>query len=74
MAATLSGSIIARYKPDRRQSTNEVQINTVNPDSASDWRQFGLFQGSTAEITGRRAEAELRTTGTSSGWSFEVDL
>jgi len=49
---TLSGTVTARYKPDRRPSTNEVQINTVNPDSAADWRQFGLFQGGTAEITG----------------------
>ena len=50
--ATLSGSVIARYKPDRRPSTNEVQINTVNADSAADWRQYGMFQGGTAEITG----------------------
>jgi hypothetical protein len=28
-AAELSGSIVARYKPDRQQSTNEVQTTRV---------------------------------------------
>ena len=48
----VSGSVIVRYKPDRSPSTNEVQINKVNPDTEAEWRQYGIFQGGTAEITG----------------------
>lgn len=48
----VSGTIVMRYKPDRTPSTNEVQLNTVNPDTEAEWHQRGIFQGGTAEITG----------------------
>jgi len=48
----MSGSILARHKPQRQPSTNEVQISTGNPNTEADWRTVGIFQGQKAEITG----------------------
>ena len=48
----VSGSIVARYKAQRQPSTNEVQINTGNPNTESDWRAGGIFQGQKAVLTG----------------------
>lgn len=48
----LSGSLVARYKPDRQPSTNEVQTNTGDPNQAADWHTKGLFQGGKAEMSG----------------------
>lgn len=48
----LSGAIVARYKPDRPQSTNEVQINTGDPNDEAAWQTKGIFQGGRAELEG----------------------
>jgi len=49
----LSGSLVARYRPDRRHSSvNEVQINTSDPNSESDWKPAGIFSGGRAVLTG----------------------
>ena len=48
----LSGSIVARYKPDRQGSTNEVQINTGDPNNEASWQTKGIFQGGRANING----------------------
>jgi hypothetical protein len=48
----VSGMVLARYKPDRPGSTNEVQINTGDPNVAADWHTRGMFQGGRAELTG----------------------
>lgn len=48
----VNGTIRARYKPDRPNSTNEVQINTGDPNNAADWRTAGIFQGGRADLTG----------------------
>ena len=48
----LSGSLVARYKPDRERSTNEVQINAGDPNSESDWHAKGMFQGGRAKMDG----------------------
>lgn len=48
----ISGSMAARYKPDRQQSTNEVQINTGDPNNAADWHTKGMYQGGRAEMDG----------------------
>ena len=48
----LPGDLVARYKPDRQNSTNEVQANTGDPNNEADWHTKGLFQGGTAEMTG----------------------
>ena len=48
----LSGSIVARYKPDRQGSTNEVQTNTGDPNHEADWHTKGIFQGGRAEMDG----------------------
>ena len=44
------GTIRARYKPDRPNSTNEVQVNTGDPNVAADWHLKGIFQGGRADL------------------------
>ena len=46
----LSGTVVARYKPDRQPSTNEVQTNTGDPNTETDWHQKGFFQSGKAEM------------------------
>lgn len=48
----LSGSMIARYKPDRHPSTNEVQTTTGDPNTEASWQTKGLFRGGRAEMNG----------------------
>lgn len=48
----LSGTITARYKPDRHASTNEVQCCTGDPEKEADWATKGIFKGGRAEIAG----------------------
>lgn len=48
----VSGTVNARYKPDRSPSTNEVQINAVNPANEADWHTKGIFTGGKATLTG----------------------
>lgn len=48
----LSGVIVARYKPQRQRSTNEVQVNTGDPNDAAAWHTKGMFQSGRADLTG----------------------
>lgn len=48
----LSGSLVARYRPDRQRSVNDVQTNTGDPNNAADWKPAGLFTGGKAVLTG----------------------
>lgn len=48
----LSGTLVVRYKPDRHNSTNEVQCCTGDPNNAADWTLKGIFKGGRAEIAG----------------------
>jgi hypothetical protein len=48
----LSGTLIVRYRPDRQHSINEVQTNTGDPNSASDWKPAGMFSGGKANLAG----------------------
>ena len=47
-----SGSIVARYKPDRQPSTNEVQCSTGDPNNEASWQTKGMYQGGRAELSG----------------------
>ncbi len=47
-----SGGIVARYKPDRERSTNEVQACIGDPNVEANWSTKGMFQGGRAELTG----------------------
>ncbi len=47
-----SGGIVARHKPDRQGSTNEVQTCTGDPNVEANWTTKGMFQGGRAELTG----------------------
>lgn len=48
----LTGSMVARHKPDRQGSTNEVQTNIADPNNEADWHTKGMFQGGKAEMSG----------------------
>ena len=48
----LTGSFVARYKPERSPSTNEVQTCTGDPNNAADWHTKGMFRGGRAELDG----------------------
>lgn len=48
----VSGSIVARCKPQRQPSTNEVQINTGNPATESDWHTVQIIKGGKAVLGG----------------------
>ena len=49
---SVTGSVLVRYKTAQTPSTNEVQINTGNPNTEADWQTKGIFKGLRAEITG----------------------
>lgn len=48
----VGGVVIVRYKPDRNNSTNEVQCNSGDPNLEANWLQRGIFKGGRADITG----------------------
>lgn len=48
----VSGGLIARYKPDRAASTNEVQVCTGDPNDAAGWTQHGIFRNGKAVLSG----------------------
>jgi len=48
----LPGSFVARYKPERSPSVNEVQTCTGDPNLEADWHTKGMFRGGKAELDG----------------------
>jgi hypothetical protein len=48
----LSGTLLARYQPDRQHSINDVQTNTGDPNKDSDWKPAGMFSGGKATLGG----------------------
>jgi len=48
----LSGTLVARYQPDRQHSINDVQTNTGDPNTESDWKPAGMFSGGKATLSG----------------------
>jgi hypothetical protein len=48
---TLSGTIIARYRPIRRRSVNEVQICLANPLEEANWKTASYYRSGKAELT-----------------------
>lgn len=48
----VTGTVQARYKPDRSPSTNEIQINLVNPANEADWHTKIIYTGGKAMLTG----------------------
>lgn len=46
----LSGTCVARYKPDRQHSVNQVQTNTADPNDETKWTTAGLFTGGKAQL------------------------
>lgn len=48
----LSGSVVARYRPDRPRSMNEVQTCLGDPNLAANWQHAGMFSGGKATLSG----------------------
>ena len=48
----LSGSVVARYRPGRERSMNEVQTCTGDPNVAANWSHAGMFSGGKATLGG----------------------
>lgn len=48
----LSGTVVARYKPPRTPSTNEIQISTGDPNVPSSWQMAGIYQNGRATLSG----------------------
>ena len=48
----LSGSVVARYRPVRQRSVNEVQICTADPNVEGNWSHAGTFTSGKAAISG----------------------
>lgn len=48
----LSGSLVARYRPARSRSMNEVQCCTGDPNLAVNWTHAGMFSGGKATLSG----------------------
>lgn len=48
----LSGSAVARYRPDRQRSMNEVQCCTADPNVGANWSHAGMFSGGKATLSG----------------------
>ena len=46
------GAIVARYRPDRERSMNEVQKCTGDPAIEANWQPVGIFSGGKAIIDG----------------------
>jgi len=51
-AGDLSGSFVARFKPDRANSFNVVQVNSGDPNNAPGWTQAASFSGGKVTISG----------------------
>jgi len=48
----LSGVITVSFKPERRSSSNEAQVNLGDPNDEARWVQKPLIRGGKAELTG----------------------
>lgn len=48
----VSGTVVARYKPDRRNSMNEVQTCAADPNTEANWKYFMLAKGGKATLVG----------------------
>ena len=63
----LSGQIVARYKPAREGSINELQTNTGDPNNAVGWQHGGMFSGGKATLgnltPGTMVWVRVRTAG-----------
>jgi hypothetical protein len=64
----VSGEVVARYRPDRSPSMNEVQKCTGDPTVEANWQHAGMFSGGKATISGvtpgQLVWIRIRTCGT----------
>lgn len=48
----VSGTAVARFRPGRQPSVNEVQTCTGDPNVEANWKTVGLFSGGKANLNG----------------------
>ncbi len=48
----LSGSLVARYRPDRTPSMNDVETCTGDPNVEANWKHYGTFSNGKAMLEG----------------------
>ena len=48
----MSGEAVARYRPKRRKSLNELQKCTGDPNAEANWQAVGMFSGGKATLPG----------------------
>jgi hypothetical protein len=48
----MTGEAVARFRPRRRKSVNEVQTCTGDPNAEGNWHGVGMFNGGKATLTG----------------------
>ncbi len=48
----VSGEIVARYRPQRSRSMNEVQTCTGDPTVEANWKTYGIFNDGKATLEG----------------------
>ncbi len=48
----MSGTIVARYKPQRGRSANEVQTCIGDSNVEANWKLAGIYQGGKAVLSG----------------------
>ncbi len=63
----LSGSFVARYRPDRQRSMNEIQTNSGDPNDEAAWKPAGMYSGGKATVgsitPGSNVWVRVRTAG-----------
>ena len=47
-----TGSVVARFKPSRKPSANELETSTGDPNDEASWTRVGTFLGGKAELSG----------------------
>jgi len=52
VAGDVPGAIRARYRPDRENSANEVQVCTGDPNVEANWQDKGTFRNGRADLDG----------------------
>lgn len=72
----LPGQVVARYRPDRSPSMNEVEKCFGDPNNEENWEPVATFSGGKATITGLTPGVvvwirvrTIGTGGTTGGWS-----
>lgn len=48
----VSGAVLLRYRPGRKRSMNQVEVNTVGPANEAEWKHYGTVSGGRMQLAG----------------------